>query len=158
MWATGVAPRPFTVNLMQRLGKAQFNKNGLVVDETLKVIFSVWFMMAAVNDCNCCMCSTCQSARVIMSCPVANATGIRSVARPTSMLWATVLLAGTSLCFRTLPLCLQSASRPAFPALFVCAFRRAGAGTTSTTAGNSIRQKHHSFSLKFVAFYFVASL
>lgn len=38
VWATGIAPRPFTRKLIRRLGKEfQFNKNGLVVDETLKV-------------------------------------------------------------------------------------------------------------------------
>lgn len=38
VWATGIAPRPFTRKLMQRLGNEfQFNKNGLVVDESLKV-------------------------------------------------------------------------------------------------------------------------
>ncbi len=38
MWATGVAPRAFTKRLIDKLPESQINKNGLVVDENLKVL------------------------------------------------------------------------------------------------------------------------
>ena len=39
VWATGLAPRSFTKRLIDKLPEAQINRNGLVVDEKLKVLY-----------------------------------------------------------------------------------------------------------------------
>ena len=39
VWATGLAPRAFTKRLIDKLPEAQINRNGLVVDEKLKVLY-----------------------------------------------------------------------------------------------------------------------